>query len=209
VVTLTWPGDLVSDQVQWHEWHPVVSSCAPGVAVAVTMADRLRLVVLDLADLDLAERDAPDDRGAEVLREVSRSTSLSAADIADQLAVDDGGGSRCSSVAIADLFSDGALDLQLRNAPPAVLLAPGTTARILSGNGTGTSSSTGETRHRLASGEVLLLCSASFLEDPPPVLGTVRGSPADDVALATLRRALTTALHRGASASVAADLLDL
>jgi hypothetical protein len=188
-VTLTWQHDLLNDQVQY--WHPVVSSRAPGFAAAVSMTDRLRLVVLDLT--------AGDGLGAEVLREVNQPTmALSAADLADQLMVDYCGRSRCSSVAIADLFPDGRLDLQVRNAPPAVLLSAGVPARLLPGR------STSGILDRVAPGEVLLLCSASYLEDPPAVLGTVRQSPGDDTSLDRLRRALETAPHCGATASVAA-----
>ena len=189
-MTITWSNDLISDQAQVNAWHPVLSSHAPGVAAAVPMTDRLRLVVLDLTDHA--------GRGAEVVGEVNASAStLSAVELADYLVAAQLNSSRCSSVAIADLFADGSLDLQVRNAPPAVLLSPGNPPRLLPGG----------IRERVVPGEVLLLCSASFLEDPPAVLGTVRQMPGDDTSLARLRQALKTTPHRGATASVAAGSL--
>ena len=183
-MTLTWSADLVRDRAQQERWQPMVSSCAPGFAAAVTMTDRLRLVVLDLADPD----------GLEV--EEAFDTALHAADLAERLVAADLGRARCPSVAIADLFPDGTLDLQVRNAPPALLLRPGAPARLLP------AVSQGGRNDQMAPGEVLLLCSASFLEDPPTVLGTVRRLPTT-ADLANLRQALSAAPHPGATASVA------
>jgi hypothetical protein len=191
-VTITLPNDLLSDPVRLKGWDPVVSSCAPGVAVALPMRDRLRLVVLDLAGRAGGGVEA-------VCGVVQSGSSLPAAELADHLVVARLGSSRCSSVAIADLVPDGTLDLQVRNAPPAMLLSAGRPARLLPGG----------MPERVNPGEVLLLCSASFFEDPPAVLGTVRQSPPGAASLAKLRRALKSEPHRGATASVAAGSLDL
>jgi len=190
-VTLALAGDPVFDEASWRAWHPMLSSRAPGVAVALPLADRLRLVVLDLA--------ARDGLGAEVIRQVSHpAIALTAADLADQLVDGHLGHARCSSVAIADLLPGGRLELQVRAAPSAVLLSPGRSARLLPGASSGPSGRL----ERIDPGDVLVLCSASFLEDPPAVLGTVRRTPPDDADLLYLRQVLRVSAHPGATASV-------
>ena len=190
-MTVTLVGGPVFDEAAWRDWHPMLSGRAPGVAVALPMEDRLRLVVLDLADSN--------GLGAEVVRQVSHpAMTLTASELADQLVDTYLGRSRCASVAIADLRRDGRLELQARAAPPAVLLSRARAARLLPGTSTG---AVGRSE-RLVPGEVLVLCSASFLEDPPAVLGTIRRSSGQGTDAAQLRQELRACGHRGATASV-------
>ena len=52
----------------------------------------------------------------------------------------------------------------------------------------------------LRSEDCLLLCSATFLEYPPAVLGVVRGSTPGADAVEALQRALAATAHAGATA---------
>ena len=191
-MTVFLADDLVLGQAPSRRWCPMLSSSAPGLAVAVPMPDRLRLIVLELA--------RPNGLDAKFARSVSRSAfALNASGLADHLAGEHGSRSRCSSVAIADLTPDGGLNLQVRAAPPALLLSPGKAARLLPG----ASSEMAARPELLAGGDILVLCSATFLEDPPSILGTVRRSLAEDAQLARLRHMLRESGHPGATASVA------
>lgn len=190
-MTLTFPLDLLHRGEAGEVWDPMLSGHAPGLTLAVTIEDRLRLVVLDVADQSSVD--------AEALDELKHHCAgRQADDLADDLVA--GRSSwhpSCASVAIADLSPDGQLQLRMRNAPSAVLLSPAQPARLLP--------DTGPTDGcpRVGPGEVLLLCSASFLEEPPPALGAVRRSLFTDSGLTRLRRSLQNASHPGATASVA------
>jgi hypothetical protein len=188
-VTLTLDSGLRSGDDQVRHWNPVLSSRAPGFAAALPIVGGLRLIVLDVSDRRLPRTALTAAMGRQMV-------DGSADALADRLVGSRFGRSRCSSVAIADLSRHGVLDLQLRNAPSAVLLSPQHPARLLPG------AVAGSEPYHVGTGEVLILCSASFLEDPPAALGTVRQSPAGDDGLARLRRALRVAPHPGASASV-------
>lgn len=99
----------------------------------------------------------------------------------------------CASAAIADLWPDGTLDVQTRNAPPAIHLRPDRTAELLAG--------TGPRLQRLGHADLLVLCSAAFLEEPPPILATLRRTTHSSQRLLGLRRRLTGRPAHGALAT--------
>jgi hypothetical protein len=167
----------------------MLSSSTSGFAVVMPLPDRLRVVVLDAAAGVRLTPGVVDG----LLDRCVRGTAATGAD-----AVMARGARRpmCASAVVADLWPDGGFVLETRAAPPALLLSPGRKARLLS------EATPADTPAALAAGEVLMLVSASFLEDPPPVLGTVRRATPDGAGLADLRRALRAAARTGATASL-------
>jgi hypothetical protein len=190
-MTLTLPLDLLRRDGPGEEWDPMLSGRAPGLALAVTVEDRLRLVVLDVAEQGSLDLDT-----AEELKQ--HCAGRRADELADELVTGRSGRHPlCESVAIADLWPDGQLQLRIRNAPSAVLLSPDQPARLIPDTG-----SPGACPP-IRPAEVLLLCSASFLEEPPSVLGAVRRSFFTTSGLTELRRSLQRTAHPGATASIA------
>jgi len=114
-MTLTRPVDLLPPEGHSGAWDPMLSGRLPGLALAITMGDRLRLVVLDGAGPSHLDRGTVD--------ELKRNCADRLADdLVDELVT---GRARwhpwCGSAAIAELGPGGQLHLRIRNAPSAVL----------------------------------------------------------------------------------------
>jgi len=168
-------------------WLPALTGVEPGIAAGVRCDGRLRVAVVEFAGRRSSLTDL-------ARRTLARTASRPVTEAAAALAALDGASSR-PSVAVADLSPDGILRLALRDAPPAILLSPDRPARAVVAHGPGSELS-------LRPEDSLLLCSATFLEDPPSLLRTVRGSSPGQEALDELQRALPLTRHPGATALV-------
>jgi hypothetical protein len=179
------PGPVVATGVV-----PVCAQAGPGVALALRLPDRWRVAVLDRP-----EEGEPGPAELALLRARCGGTSLR--ESADALVGGRGEPPPCTSLVIADVWGDGRVDVVLRSAPPPLVLAPYRPARLLVTCADGPE----PVREGLAPDEVLLLCSAAYLEDPPAALCTVRQGAPDRVGVERLRRDLSD-VRRGAVVAV-------
>ncbi len=169
---------------------PVCAQAGPGVALALHLADRWRIAVLD--------RPEDGEPGpSELARFRERCGGASLPESADALVGRRGEPPLCTSLVIADVWGDGRVDVVLRSAPPPLVLAPYRPVRLLVACAGGPE----PVRELLAPDEVLLLCSAAYLEDPPAALCTVRQGAPDPAGVERLRRDLSD-VRRGAVVAV-------
>jgi hypothetical protein len=188
-------------------WDLRLAGYEPGMAIEVSVPGARRLVV---ADTVRSERGDPV-RRHEV---IERSLWRDAAQVADALVGADGGRRLCGGVMVVDLMDQpadgtvgdptggtGRFDLHVRDSPPAILLRPGEGPRLLPHLAEGSASSL-----TVGSGDVLLVCSAAMLEQPPTVLATLRQRPRalqeGPTDVERVRQTLATAAFRGAVATV-------
>jgi hypothetical protein len=171
-------------------WQPALVSTDPGVALSIRSRDRQRVVILESPAAG---------RGGTTFREqaLRRCLGNTPVEAADALLGRSGGRRLCTGVAVADLRADGRVDLCVVNAPPAVLLSPDAVAVSVSGPGDDAVTCT------LALGDVLLLCSATFLEEPPRVMSSLRDEALGAAGLRRLRQALQSPPEAGAVATLA------
>jgi hypothetical protein len=168
-------------------WQPLLTGVAPGVAAAVHAGDTLRVAVVELPGRAHFSPEA-------VHRTLRRTTTWPVANACAALASLDGDASR-PSIAVADVAPDGSVTLAVLDAPPAIVLSPDRAARALAPAGDGEP-------WTLGPDDALLLCSATFLEDPPSALSRVRGSALEPATLAELHESLAAAGRTGATALV-------
>jgi hypothetical protein len=171
-------------------WQPVLVSSEPGVALSIRSRNQHRVVIFESP----ATGRAVSALRAQAVRRCAEGTTEEAA---EALLGRSGGRSLCTGVAVADLRSGGRVDLCVMGGPPAVLLSP--EARAVSVSGPGADAVTCS----LAVGDVLLLCSASFLEEPPRVMRTLRDDAPGPLGLRRLRQTLRTVPEAGAVATLA------
>jgi hypothetical protein len=181
-----WPGawdDAAAGvDLRRHGWNPLLTSAVPGIATGLRCGDRLRVAVVELPALSVTA----------VRRTLRRTATWPVEAAADALSELDRWSSR-PTLAVADLAPDGGLSLALRDAPPAIVLAPDHAARALGPQQAGAV---------LRPRDALLLCSASFLESPPEALSRVRDSARVGGAIDDLRRALLETGEAGAAALI-------
>jgi hypothetical protein len=184
------PADRVGDRegvaveidLRRQCWLPVLTSAAPGIATGLPCGDRLRVAVVELPALSATA----------VRRTLRRTATWPLEAAADALADLDRWSSR-PTMAVADLAPDGALELALRDAPPAIVLSPDRAARTVG---------PADTSAVLRPQDALLICSATFLENPPESLSRIRDSGHGGSAVDELRRALAQTGQTGATALV-------
>jgi hypothetical protein len=171
-------------------WQPVLVSAEPGVALSIRSRNQHRIVIFESPATG---------RAVSALRAqaVRRCVSGTTEEAAEALLGRRGGRRLGTGVAVADLHSGGRVDLCVLGGPPAVLLSPD--ARAVSVSGPGADAVTCS----LAVGDVLLLCSSSFLEEPPRVLRTLRDEAPGALGLRRLRQTLRTTPDAGAVATLA------
>jgi hypothetical protein len=171
-------------------WQPLLVSADPGVALSFRTRDSHRVVILESA---VAGPGCASLR-AQAMRRCTGTTTVEAA---DALLGRAGDRRLCTGVAVADLRADGRVDVCVVNAPPAVLITPGAVATGVCGPDDEAVTCT------LAAGDVLLLCSATFLEEPPWVMSSLRVEPLGPAGIRRLRRTLRRPPGAGAVATLA------
>ncbi|MFI7587432.1 hypothetical protein ACIB24_10195 [Spongisporangium articulatum] len=175
-------------------WSAAMASHAPGHAFAVERRDRLRVVLLEWGSTLVPVVGREGVAARQRLRERCRYGRPD--EIADSLAAPATWRRGCSGVTVVDLRADGWLDLASRGGPPPVVVHPDRPAETLC------DATSPGVRCRVAPDDVLLLCSAAFLEEPPDVLASLRDHPGAD-GLLRLREGLLTAPATGAVAMLA------
>jgi len=143
-------------------WEPIVLEQEPAVVVSLTTTRGFRMVICETV--------RGGDAGRLRARALERATTVpSIAQLAEELR---SGLDPVSGIAVADLSEEGALDLLVHDAPPAILLSPGLPARLL-----GDAGARRQVSDRLQPSDLLILNSASALERPSGLLGAISGRP--------------------------------
>lgn len=144
-------------------WEPIVLEQEPAVVVSLRTTRGFRLLICETVP------------GGDPSRLRARASDRAAAvpsiaQLAEELRR---GSNPASGIAVADLSEEGALDLLVHDAPPAILLSPGLPARLL-----GDAGARRQVSDRLLPSDMLILNSASALERPSGLLGAINGRAA-------------------------------
>jgi hypothetical protein len=169
-------------------WDVQVTERAPAMVRAQRIGDRVRLVVIEGPEQVWTSG---------FVEELRRSFERTPDETADALLRRSDPQMSCSSLTILDADCDGRVRIAVRQAPPAILVpADGSDTVVLDGSASPAGT-------QAAPGDLLILCSAGLLEEPPEVLGRVRtgkGRPT----VQHLRRELAQATTAGAGVTLLA-----
>jgi hypothetical protein len=191
-VTLIAPGLLPGPPIvetgdQRVMWDVQVTERSPAVVLSTRTRRGLRLVIL--------ESDAPSSN-RDVLRQLQRWADRAPGEAADRLR-DQAGRGTCSSVTILDAGSNGHIQIAVRHAPSALLLRAGHPGAVVLDE-----SIPPQWQLQATAGDLLILCSATCLENPPEILGRVRSPSNQRPDTGPLRRALARSTTAGASVTL-------